>query len=146
MLHELERMVLVLVGDGLEEEAVQALLEREVDHGLDWVQAALARDLGHRPMRPLHRVEDEDPLVRGRPRLRPDRATLPALARGPDQAAAHLGVGPVLALLLDRPGPELLPRREPVERQVGFERGAHAERAYVTLRAHSTVGTRRLLT
>src|SRR5213594_2797925 len=68
MPHELERMVLVLVGDGLEEEAVQTLLEREVDHGLDRVQAALARDLGHRPMRPVYRVEDKDPLVRGRPR------------------------------------------------------------------------------
>src|SRR2546422_5392189 len=90
MLHELERMVLVLVGDGLEEEAVQALLEREVDHGLDWVQAALARDLGHRPMRPLHRVEDEDPLVRGRPRLRPDRAPLPTLARGLDRKSTRL--------------------------------------------------------
>jgi len=57
-------------------------------------------------------------------------------ARGLDQAAPHLGVGQVLALLLERLGPELLPRREPVERQVGFEREDHAERAAVHLREH----------
>ena len=45
MLDQLERMLLVLVGDRLKEEALQILLEREVDQGFHRIDATLLCDL-----------------------------------------------------------------------------------------------------
>ena len=39
---------------GVQEEDAEVRLEAEVDHGLGRVDAALARDLGHRAVRSLH--------------------------------------------------------------------------------------------
>ena len=99
MLHQLERVVLILVGDGLEEEPLQVSLEREVDHRLHGIDAALARDLRHRAVRPFSSVHDEDPFVLGGPWLGPDRTPLVALARGLDEAPAQLRVAQPLRLL-----------------------------------------------
>ena len=99
VLHQLERVILVLVRDGLEEEPLQVLLECQVDHRLDRVEAALARDVRHRAARPVDSVEQEDPLVGRGPGLGADRAPLVALARGVDQAAAQRRIPQTLPLL-----------------------------------------------
>ena len=70
--HQLEGVVLVLVGDRLEKEELEILRQREVDHGFRRMLAALAGDLGDRAMRSLDGIEDEEPIVVGelRPRCR----------------------------------------------------------------------------
>ena len=72
-----------------------------------------------------------------RPRLRPDRPPLGALARGPDQAAAQLRIPQAPLLLVQRHRPELLPHRQAVERQLGLEREHRGERAAVHLGEHA---------
>jgi hypothetical protein len=47
VLDQLEGVLLVLVGDGLEEEELEVLLERQVDHCLGRVLTAFARDRCH---------------------------------------------------------------------------------------------------
>jgi len=72
MAHQLEGVVLVLVGDRLEEEDIEILRQREVDHGLGRMLAALAGDLGDRAMRSLHGIEHEEPVVVSELWLGPD--------------------------------------------------------------------------
>src|SRR5262249_96860 len=50
MPHHLEHVVEVFVGEGLHEERSQVPLESEQDEGLHGIEAALARQLRHRPM------------------------------------------------------------------------------------------------
>src|SRR5215471_17324634 len=92
MRDELQRVILVLVGDWLQEEPVEVLLERQIDDRLDRVDPALPRDLRDGTMRALRRVHHENPLVRAQPGLGADRASLVTLLRGLDQTPAQLGV------------------------------------------------------
>ena len=145
MLDQLEGVVLVLVGDGLEEEALQVLLEGEVDHGLHGTHAALARDLRHGAVRSLGRVHEEDPLVGGGPRLGSDGLALVALPRGLDEPALHLRVAQPALLLFQRQRPQLLPHGQAVEGQAGLEREHHGEGAAVHLGEHAATRGSRLL-
>ena len=137
MLDQLERVVLVLVGDRLEEEPLEILLEGQVDHRLDRIDSALARNLGHRAVRALGGIHDEGPLVRGRARLGADRAALVALACGGDQTAAHLGVRGAGASA-GRAASARISRHtgQAIERQAGLEREHDRERAAVDLGEH----------
>ena len=47
MLHQLQRLALVLVGDRLDHEELHVALERHVDHQLDRMGVLLPRQLGH---------------------------------------------------------------------------------------------------
>jgi hypothetical protein len=109
--HDLQGDVLVLVGDGLQEEQVQVFLQRQVDHGLGRVLAALPGDLGHGAMGPLHRVEHEEPVVIGRPRLGAQGAPVIARARALYEATSQVGVAQAPPLLVEGQGAELLPHR-----------------------------------
>src|SRR5712691_4107538 len=99
MAHDLERDVLILVGHGLEEEEVQVLLEREVDHRLGRVLATLARDLGYRAMRTLDGVEHEEPVVVGQLRLGAEGTPAVTLSGHLDQLAAYLRVAKSVPLV-----------------------------------------------
>src|SRR4030095_6895749 len=137
---QLEGVVLVLVGDRLEEEEIEILRQREVDHGLGRMLAALAGDLGDRAMRSLDRVEDEEPVVVGELGLGAERAAAVALAGGGDEPAAHLGVTKLAPLLGERERPNVLPLRQMVERRLGLEREQSGERAAVHLGEHAPAG------
>ena len=143
--HDLERDVLVLVGHGLEEEEVQVLLERQLDHRLRRMLAALARDLGHRAVRPLDGVEHEQPVVVGRLRLGAQRTPAIALARDLDELLARRGIAQAVPLLGERKLAELLPHRQPVERHLGLERQQRAEGSAVGLGEHAATGGRGLV-
>ena len=128
-LHQLERVVLVLVGDRLEEEEVEVLLEREVDHRLDrMLRRARARPRppsGAGPPRCRRRRSSRS----RRPRLGAERRWRPSRSpRGLDQPAAQLGIAQPLLLLGERQRAQLLPHRQAVERQLGLEREQRGER------------------
>ena len=138
MLHQLERLGLVLVGDRLDHEELHVALERHVDHQIDRMRVLLPRQLGHRLVRALHVGHGVDPVPIRRPRL--GAAHLGAfvgLGRDLDQAAAHVGILQRLLLLGERLGAQLLPQLPLVERQVRLERQQHVQRPAVDLGEHA---------
>src|SRR4030095_3666768 len=119
---QLEGVVLVLVGDRLEEEEIEILRQREVDHGLGRMLAALAGDLGDGAVRSLDGIEDQEPVVVGELGLGAERAAAVTLAGGRDEPSAHLGVAELAPLLGERERPNLLPYRQMGEGRLGLER------------------------
>src|SRR5882724_551581 len=137
VLDQLQRDVLVLVGDGLEEEHVHVRLEPEVDHGLDGIDAALLGDLRHRAMRPVHALHHMDPLVDGGPRLGADGLAVFTFFRRRHQLLPELGIPQALLLLLQRERAKLAPHRQPVEGELGLEREHRGQGAAVHLGRHA---------
>jgi hypothetical protein len=77
---------------------------------------AFAREIRDPPMRPLDRIEHEDPVVVRRTRLGAHCRALIALLRPPDQPPPHGPVGELPVLLSERLRAEFAPTRQLVER------------------------------
>src|SRR5262245_38717053 len=107
--------------------------------------AALACDLGHRAVRALYRVEDEQPVVVWRLRLRSHRTSTVAGAGGLDEPAAQVGIAKLSPLLVEREGAEILPQGQAIERHLSLEREQRGERAAVDLGEHAPAGRGRLV-
>ena len=145
VLHHRQHVVLHLVGDRVHEEPIEVLLQRQVDQRGGRIDPALARDVGHRAVRALHGVVDEDPLVREGARLGAERLLLGRVVGAGHQAAADFGIAKLPLLLVERQRAERLPRRQVIERQLGLEREQHVEAAAVHLGEHAPAGRRRLV-
>jgi hypothetical protein len=100
--HHLQHVLLHLIGHGMHEEALEVLLQRQIDHRLGRIDAALPRDLGDRAVRALHLVVHVDPLVGERPRLGAEGALVGRLAGALDQHPLGRGIAQALQLLGQR--------------------------------------------
>ncbi len=143
--HQLQRDVLILVGDRLEEEGVEVALEGDVDHGLYRIAAALACHLGHRAVRTVDVVHYEEPVEHGRARLGPEGLAVELRPRRLDQLGAQALVAQARTLLGQRQLADLAPHRQLVERRLRLERENRRQRAAVHLGEHATAGRRRLV-
>ena len=145
--HDLERDVLVLVGDGLQEEEVEVLLEREVDHGLGRMLAcARARPpppsgAAPPPCRTRRASRSRPAAPRCRAALRPSRSPEASI-----ELAAQLGIAQLAASARRSAARGCsFHTRQPVERHLGLEREQRAERAAVRLREHASARGRGLV-
>ena len=106
MLHHLEHVVLVFVRDRLAEEHLEVVLERDVDHRLDRMHAALrARHRTSTACIVRHRVHQIDPVPIRRTRLGADDArTFVRRLRDVDERALDRRIAQLRLLLLRAAG------------------------------------------
>ena len=121
MLHQLQHRLALFVRDHLAEELIEVRLEREIDHQLDGVDAALGRELVHRGVRRGGALDDAQPVEVGLARLGADGVPVVAVVCGGHETCARLGIFERLALGVERQLPDFSPLGQLVEGQPGLE-------------------------